>query len=135
MHKHSLSLSIMIVGALVAVFHVTALNFSLYWVISWFDIMMHFLGGALVGLFGVWVYGKLWKDKLLNDKHYNVLFNVVIFVTIVGLFWETFELLFDVTSTTRLSYKGDTSLDFIMNTIGAIIGYFYAKWVIEKIDG
>ena len=133
MHKHSLSLSILIIGGLVAVFHVTALNISLYWVLPWFDIMMHFLGGLLVGTFGAWLYGKFRKESLLDDTNYTVLFNVIIFVTIVGLFWETFELFFEVTSTTRSAYVGDTSLDFIMNTIGATAGYFYALWMIKKI--
>ena len=132
MHKYSLPFSIIIVGALVATLHITALSLHLYFVYSWFDIMMHFIGGLLAAMFGVWLYEKFGKEALKNDVHYNVLFNVVIFVTIVGLLWESFELLLGLTLDNRVLYVEDTILDFVMNTIGAVAGYFYACWIIKK---
>lgn len=133
MHKHSLSLSIMIVGALVAVLHVTALNLSLYFVYQWFDILVHFLMGVFLSMVGVWFYRKFRREALFNNEHLNALFNIIIFVTIAGLFWETFELAFELTLANRALYIKDTILDFIMNIIGAIFGFIYAKWLIKNI--
>jgi len=133
MLKHTLSLSIIIIGIVVAAVHVTALIFSLYWVYWWLDIVMHFLGGLLVAMFGIWFYEKFQKETLFNGEDYKVLLNVIIFVTIVGLFWETFELFFDATSTTKVAYVRDTIFDFVMNTVGTITGFFYAKYIIKKI--
>lgn len=134
MHKHALNLSIISLGALVVGLHVTAIHFSLYWIFGWFDIMMHFLGGMFVAAVGVWFYDRFRHAELAENPIYVALFNVIVLVFIVGLLWETCEILFGVTFTTQSQYVGDTILDLIMNTIGAVAGFYGARKMALKLN-
>jgi hypothetical protein len=130
MRKKPLLISIIFSGAVVFSLHTLAVINSLYWVYDWFDIMMHFLGGAFVTLVGLFLYEKFQKKSFFTSSSPVILLNLIIFVFIAGLLWETSELLIGATYSEREMYASDTKLDFIMNTIGAIIGYFYAKRIL-----
>lgn len=128
--KLKIPLSIIILGILVLVLHRLALEHSYYFVYFWFDIMMHFLGGMFASLFGYYLFTKLSGGVLPRENRYLLLIDVILFVFIVGLLWETFELAFELTINNRVLYLKDTAIDFIMNTIGALVGFFYFMKII-----
>ena len=126
MRKHELSLTIICLGILIAVLHAYALAHYLYWHYAWYDIMMHFLGGALVSLGGLWIFVGIAPVVFSRTNKKILLIDVLLFTLVVGFIWEIFELAYGFTFVTQKEYVLDTTLDFIMNTIGATAAYFYA---------
>lgn len=133
--KIIIPVSIFVVGLLVVVLHLLALEHDYYFHFFWFDIMMHTLGGFLAGLAGYYGLTKLSGGRLPRENRYLLLIDVILFVLIVGLLWETFELLFELTLDDRMLYIKDTALDFVMNTVGAVVAFYYFIFVLKKIDG
>jgi len=111
---------------LIAVLNKIALNFFLYWRFWWFDILMHFLGGLWVGIIILWLYYYSGYIKRPIESKKYVFWLSVISVIIVGLGWEIFEFIIEVDFSNN--YVGDTLLDLIMDTIGAVVAF----WVIIK---
>lgn len=121
-HKKALFIEIFLLSITVAVLHYFATIFSLYWSVDWFDIMMHFLGGLLIGLISLWVFFTSEKIKYPRTKF--AIFSVTIgLVLIVGLGWELWEIFVGFTDV--FSDKSDTMMDLVMDTIGAVAAYIY----------
>jgi uncharacterized BrkB/YihY/UPF0761 family membrane protein len=112
---------------LVAVLHMIALKFYLYWVIDWFDIPMHFLGSLLIGLI---VISFLFRVIIRGENFNKKLFISAVFlgVMVVGLGWELFELFFGMTD--LIKDRADTIMDLIMDAIGSAFSilYYYFKY-------
>ena len=109
-------------------FHVMALEYYLYWNIDWFDIFMHFLGGATMGFLALYsFFTSGYIPKIVEQKNNLVIVFclVILFTLVVGLTWELWELF--VGFSDILEDKGDAILDLIMDTLGAIAVFFYAK--------
>ena len=71
-----------------------ALERSLYWSLGWYDVMMHFLAGFVLGLAGYWL---LFKSGLFFSSFYKpafMIFVVFVAVFILGVAWEVFEIIF-----------------------------------------
>jgi len=110
---------------LLLIVHVVAQSMYLYWTFWWFDILMHFLGGLWVGLFGLWfvyVSGYVvgtWKSRV--RPFWVALGSVVL----IGLLWEVYEyanhLIFSVPFLPQ--YPADTLLDMVMDGVGAVFGW------------
>ena len=123
--KRILLAEIFFIGISVAVLHKIALSLSLYWNIVWFDIMMHFLGGALIALITLFF---IYDSKFFNFsiKKPILLFTAAVGVTlIIGLGWELWELYMGFADIYEDQF--DTALDLIMDTLGAITVYLYSK--------
>ena len=98
--------------------HLISLQNDYYWLIWWYDIMMHFLGGVWVVLVLIWLNQLKAAAVVLTFKR------VLTAIVVVGLAWEIYELLFDQTFIDAKGYGLDTVLDLIMNTVGAAAAYF-----------
>jgi hypothetical protein len=123
--KRILLAEIFFVGITVAVLHKIALSLSLYWNIWWFDILMHFLGGALIALITLFF---IYDSKFFNFsiKKPIIIFSAAIGMTlIIGLSWELWELF--VGFTDAYTDQVDTIADLINDTLGAITVYLYSK--------
>lgn len=101
-------------AAVVFILNQLAVEYYLYWVYWWYDIPMHFLGGALIGGLAAW--GVLsWKSNLTLGATFAY---TMAAIALVGIGWEAFEYLTG-------QYAGqpgivfDTTLDLIMDIIGA----------------
>lgn len=108
---------LLISGAFATV-HKLAVETSLYWYYSWFDIIMHLWGGALIVL-GVYALCSL-KHVPLKPT------TLIIFSTLTALIvgWEVFERfagLYDPTT-----YLYDVSKDIIVGYVGGLVGYLLA---------
>jgi len=103
--------------ALLAGVHIVALELFLYWKFSWFDIPMHFVGGAVVAL-GVFT---LYDLHLFVPKRYLQLLPIVLLVFLVAMVWEVYELFIGVPI--EDDYVVDTLTDLVMGLLGATVGY------------
>ena len=123
MKKHSMLVQIGLLSVVFAVIHKLALDFSFYWTTGWFDIVMHGFGGLIGSLLVIYVLQRLgFSGQTLPRKIILFLF-VCISVLAVGSIWELWEIF--VGFTDPFTDIGDTILDLIMDTIGAIIGFIY----------
>ena len=130
--KRILLAEIFFIGISVAVLHKIALSLFLYWNVFWFDIMMHFLGGALISLITLFfIYDSKFLNFKIKDK--IVIFSIAVGMTlIIGLGWELWELYCGFTDI--VEDGADTFLDLIMDILGAIAAYFYSKDKICKME-
>lgn len=126
-------LELLLVTIFIATLHHLALTYFLYWTFDWFDILMHFLGGLTIGLFALYVFFTSGYVKYPNDHWVVVLSVTVGAVLIVGLVWELWELFVGFTDV--LQDRGDTILDLIMDTLGALCAYYYGKNKIRTWQG
>lgn len=93
-----------------------AIQYSLYFTIWWYDIVMHFLGGLWVALIALWFYKAFAGENAESSKGYLV---ALVVVVVVGIAWEVLEVLAGLTFTGG-NYAIDTVVDLIMDVLGAI---------------
>lgn len=86
-----------------------ALIYYWYWTYWWLDIVMHTLGGVVVGLLVSTYVGRRWGTVVLG-------------VLIVGLSWEVYEYVLGL-SLSEPNFLMDSALDLLMDTIGGFIAY------------
>jgi uncharacterized membrane-anchored protein len=121
--KKELIKEVMTLSIIVAVLHQLALTLFLYWRTDWFDIMMHFLGGLLIGLIAGFIF---YTSGYLNfpKGHKLTIFSMVMgSVLVVGLAWELWEIFMGFTNV--LSDRVDTVIDIVMDLIGGVVAYYY----------
>ena len=114
-----------------AVLHFIALKTSLYWSTEWFDILMHFLGGLTAGLgvfFVILTFGMVTHEPLQDTK--LVFFAVLTGALLIGVAWELWELF--VGFTDIYTDMGDTLLDIVMDTVGAVCAFIIGKSYIKN---
>ena len=93
----------------------------LYWKYWWFDIVMHFLGGAIVAVLYLWFVRFVFP---VRDARFSGVAFTLLFTFIVGIMWEVFELAIGVdTEFTGQQKLFDTALDLVMDLSGAILAY------------
>lgn len=98
--------------------HTFAISFKLYWTVWWIDIISHLLGGSVVAFIAIllWMNGK--------EKRMPKNTELFIFVLLVGILWEVFELTFGVVATSDPGFLLDTLIDICMDLCGIIITKF-----------
>lgn len=107
----------LISGSILAVTHILAMKFFLYWKYEWFDMPMHFLGGVVVGLL---LY-------TLHDIGVNIIprkprwFTVLLFVIMVAMAWEVYEVLIRIQIFD--DYYIDTAIDLFLGSLGGITAF------------
>jgi hypothetical protein len=106
--------------SMLAGIHALALQFSLYWHFFWFDIPMHFFGGAIVAL-GFFTLRDL---KLFSNKHLTIA-KVLLLVLCVAFVWEGFEIFAGVPI--ESNFVLDTSLDIVFGLLGGFVGFSIGK--------
>jgi len=90
----------------------------IFWKYVWFDLPMHFLGGLALGVLAVGIINT-------RNVRYFILFLLLAFVG-----WEVFEYVFGVPR--EANYAFDTSIDIVMDTLGALVAYTVAARTIWK---
>jgi len=100
--------------------HILATKLYLYWRIGWFDMPMHFFGGAIVAL-GFYTLRDLglFPNKMLK------LLPLLLLVLSVALVWEGYEHFIGLPIFGE--YMFDTVLDLILGICGGSLGYFIGK--------
>ena len=126
MNTRFLSLLIVLSAAsLLAFFEYLALEYFLFWRFFWYDIMMHILGGIVIGTTYAWgaryVIPTAWRRTFLK------LGAALLFTIAIGVLWEVFEYMLDIAGSRFLPYPADTMKDMANDIIGGILGYFLIK--------
>lgn len=107
-----------IVLSTVAFFHWIGTTELYYWTYFWYDIPMHFLGGAWVVLATLWI-SEMPPARLL--KPFLSVMYLLGMALFVGVAWEVYEVVFGIADMHAIGYVRDTVLDLIMDTSGALI--------------
>jgi hypothetical protein len=115
---------------LLAVLHFSALTFFLYWRFPWFDLITHFLGGAVIGLGALWLVQVYEIHTGLPLSNHVRLAVVVICALGIGGAWEVFELTFKLFDPDN--YAFDTSIDLVMDTLGAVMAWKLTRTAQEE---
>ncbi len=100
-------------GAL-ALGHIGGARFEWYLDFWWFDIVMHILGGAVVGGLCVALYVRMISQVSVR----GALLVSVTAAVVIGVGWEIFEWYFDLIYTVH--YVTDTVTDLVMDMVGGL---------------
>ncbi len=119
--------------------HAVAIYFSLYWIVWWLDIVMHFLGGVWISFLAVWLFFSE-KINLLNGLSAFYAMIIILGITALGaVLWEFFEFSFakiifgkieDVIKLADPAQLGvaDTMSDLFFGLLGGLVGgLFFIK--------
>ncbi|MBC8465185.1 MAG: hypothetical protein H8D63_02350 [Parcubacteria group bacterium] len=98
--------------------HLGALHFAWYWTYWWFDIPMHFLGGAWLGGMAILALRKWAPEK--TEKKVIVYTTAIVVALFIGGVWELFEFSLDTFVIMRVNDIADTITDFGMDVAGAL---------------
>lgn len=99
--------------------HLEALANFWYWKYDWFDIPMHMLGGATLGVFIV----------ALSHRPRPLTYLFIVAFIIIG--WEVMEYVTGITRN-EPGYVLDTSHDLLNGTLGATLSYVIARFTIWR---
>lgn len=108
--------------AIVGAIHITALRLYLYWLFPWLDVFVHFFGAMWVALAAVWILAMMKRAP-----SFVVVFTLVVLVSIG---WELFEIWGGIPREANFAF--DTTIDLIMDTLGGVSGFFFARHVIRR---
>jgi hypothetical protein len=106
-----------IAASVLSVTHSIALQLSLYWHFWWFDLPMHFLGGAVLAL-GVF---SAYEFSAPLPKRWQRLLPVMSAVLIIALVWEYYEVLIGIPI--ESDHEVDTLTDIFLGLVGGAVGY------------
>lgn len=116
---NKLKISVLTLALLITLLylHIRGMVGHLYMTYWFYDVILHFLGGASIAL------STYCTAQLFNiGKIKNNLWNIVVATIIAGVAWEVFELYYDIAgyNFATTSYNTDTVKDLIMDTLGGI---------------
>ncbi len=125
MFKKPLFLEMFVLLILVGGLNYLATFYHLYWTINEFDSAVHFLGGAALSAFFLWVY---FFSGFFNPQNRNLRMFLAVAIVgslVVAIAWEAYELILGEAVLQKAAYAYDTTLDFIMDTLGMVAVAFY----------
>ena len=112
------SLAVLVVA--IAVVDFVAHEYYWYRLFTWFDMMMHFAGGAWLAGVAVWWYQK--KHDFGVALSLKTLFFVGVgFAVAVGTLWEGYEAVVGVVVEGHANALRDTLSDIMCDTFGALV--------------
>jgi len=109
----------LILASMFALVHQFAVIASLYWYFWWFDILMHFWGGALIAL-GVFVFSGFSFSAFAPSLKITLLSLIIITVT-----WELFEWFVGLYE--PVAYLRDTAKDLVVGVGGGLLTHGIIK--------
>ncbi len=97
---------------------------TLYWYTSiwWFDMLMHTVGGMFVAFIG----GAMLLRHLRGRTPHELFIILVLFVFVVGLFWEYYEYIVQFyIKTVHLADVPDSISDLVCDMVGGVIASIF----------
>lgn len=106
--------------------------YNLYWSVYEFDSLVHFLGGATLASFFIWLY---FYSGIFGETQKSL--NRFLLVAMIGAMflavaWEIYEFLIGEVNIMGAAYPFDTTLDFIVDFLGALAFCLYGYLKICK---
>ena len=118
-------LALAALAAVIFILNDVAGTYYLYFFYWWYDIMMHFLGGVLIGGLAAWGVHRFLPGASLS----KLVIITLVSIAAVGIGWEIFE----YATGQFIGQNGvvfDTALDLIMDTLGAV----FAALIVRKVS-
>ena len=109
----------------VGVLNYIANIYHLYWSVNEFDSLVHFLGGATLSAFFLWLYFYSGFFNPTNRKLKDFLLVSVLGAMFVAVSWEIYVLFLGEAVMNKAEYPFDTMLDIIMDLLGILAICFY----------
>ena len=110
---------------LITAFHFMSVKYNWYWTYRWLDIPVHIVAGFWVSITTLFISIKIRHiDSILGFK-YKALFAMLTSVLIVAILWETFELIFKITSFHDMGYWQDSLSDIFNSFFGGVVAFLY----------
>jgi len=116
---HGYVIVFFLLSSIFAVTHQVAVQVSLYWYYWWFDSMMHFWGGILIGL-GIHALATL--PHLHIKASTKLILFALAFATIT---WEIFEWYYGLFGVRN--YIFDTSKDIVLGFSGGLLAHIILR--------
>ena len=112
--------------AVVGVLNYFANIHNWYWSVRELDSLVHFLAGLSWGLVFLWFYffSGFFAPEKRNLTQFLIL--ALVGTLFVAVSWEIHELLLGEVVFNKLQYPFDTTLDFAMDFLGAIVASLYS---------
>ncbi|MCC6520660.1 hypothetical protein IT403_01615 [Candidatus Nomurabacteria bacterium] len=122
--------------ALIFLVNILAMHFHWYGTVWWFDMPMHFAGGAWIAFVYYSVYINLRASGRIQKIHLSrLVFGMIATTVLVGGIWELFEFSVDAITLADLANPIDSISDMFFDTAGAVFvalcGVYRLKNVIE----
>lgn len=117
-------MSFLALGILI-VLHVAGSYYSLYWAISWFDLLVHLVSGLWVALVILWLTSVLGQVNSLKEYKIKIFLIALLSALILGVVWEILENITQITFTDSSGYALNTALDLVFDGLGGILAYGY----------
>lgn len=108
---------IILLAVILVALHIAGLSFEFYWRLSWYDRVVHILGGATAALLIL----SLGSFRSLSRRPTAAFFTAVLISLVVGIVWELFELKSGITGFADRGYALDTILDIASDVVGGIL--------------
>ncbi len=89
-----------------------------YWTMRWFDMPMHFAGGAWLAGFGVW--WQYFRHGVVAPGFPQILGVCLVFALSVGLLWEAYEAVVSFLTVGRMNSMQDILRDILFDILGSI---------------
>jgi len=112
---HGYILTFFLLSGIFAMTHYVAVQASLYWYFWWFDSVMHFWGGCLIGL-GIHALATF-ADFHIKPS-YKFILTILLVVTVS---WEIFEWYYGIAGTRN--YAFDTTKDIFLGFSGGLLAH------------
>jgi hypothetical protein len=120
----------LVAGIVLFIFILNSLANMFYWYSSvwYFDLFMHFLGGAWLGVFFIWYFYNNLLEKGFNKENF---IKNILFVFLVGFLWEIFEIVFNNIIAGHSFDSYDTFTDLIADLLGGIFSFISFKKLLK----
>lgn len=116
MNKNAILKKTAIIGLFIFALNVLANIFYWYYILPWFDLLMHFMGGVFIAGLAIYLI-KRPQDFLVT----------LLIVIAVGLGWEIFEILVDKFFDKNMQSLTDSLTDLLADVVGGGVGFLYFK--------
>jgi hypothetical protein len=105
----------LLLAVLTAVAYWWGVDNSFFWIYSWYDILLHLLGGVVMGLWAAAVAARMHLTPL------RALLLVLFIGVIGGVAWELFEIAFNMIKADN--YWLDTFADLGNDIVGGLVAW------------
>lgn len=129
--KKAVTMSVIIIWCILLLQGAASL-WSLYWVLPWFDMLMHFLGGAWLALT---FFALISKKIEFVVTHTFLMFVVMIGGTLFfGFLWEVMEFFIDLVLGTNFFQPDlpDTMSDLTFDLLGGLVAFGIVRFILHR---
>jgi hypothetical protein len=111
----------LVLVALLGALHIYGTVHFFYWKYDNFDILMHLLGGAAMGVIAIALFGPEWSP-----------WRYLALATFASVGWEVFETTTGIAVFPGVNYAWDTAHDLLNDAVGAALVYVIARFTVWR---